>query len=683
LRQYLLAAPLCLAALLLAASAAAQTAPRPLLPDDQYSERLLADPQLSPEGSWIAYTVEAADRKQDKAIRHIWMTSWDGKQTLQMTATVDASEHHPKFSPDGRYLAFLSGRGDEKEVEQLWLLDRAGGEAEKITDGKGSITDYAWSPDGKRLALVIEDPDPDGDDDAGGRKDKAAKKPIVIDRFHFKEDIDGYLGARRERLHVLDLADRKVTRITTGDFDEVMPAWSPDGKRIAFVSRRSRPDFDRDDNWDVFVVDAAEGATPRALTRFEGADNKPDWRSPLAWSPDGSHIAYLQGAPLKLFEYGVRKLAVVPVAGGAPRLLTDKLDRNVRGPVWSKDGSAIRIIVEDDRTQYLAEIGVRDGALKPVLQGRNVVQAYTSSGASGHAAVLLGTPSAPAELFALERTPRQVTRHNGWMQAIRPGAVDEFAYQSGDGTEIHGFLVKPPSFQPGRRYPTLLRIHGGPQAQYELAWSFELQALAAQGYLVVAVNPRGSTGRGEAFSSAIYAAWGKKDGEDVLAAVDHVVRQGLADPARLGIGGWSYGGILTTYVIARDNRFKAAISGAGIANVLAGYGTDEYVRDYEMELGRPWENTQTWIDLSAPFLHADRIKTPTLFLCGEKDFNVPLHHSEQMYQALKSLGVDTQLVIYPDQFHALKRPSYKLDRLQRYIAWYGSRLGGNVETGTQ
>ncbi|GIL39703.1 S9 family peptidase [Roseiterribacter gracilis] len=670
---------LCLVALLAAAPAFAQT-PRPLVLDDQDNERVLSDPQLSPEGTWIAYAVAAVDKKQDKAITHVFMTSWDGKQTLQMTSTPNASEKKPKFSPDGRYLAFLSGRGDEKEIEQLWLLDRAGGEAEKITETKGSINDYAWSPDGKRLALIVEDADPDEDEEGEAKDKKKAKKPIVIDRFHFKEDIDGYLGKKRDRLHVLDLADRKLTRITSGEFDDAMPAWSPDGKRIAFVSRRSRPDFDRDDNYDVFLVDAVENATPRALTTYPAADNKPDYKSPLAFSPDGTQLAYLQGPSLKLFEYGVRKLAVVPVGGGAPRLFAESLDRNVRAPVWSKDGKSIRLLVEDDRTVYLGEVSLRDGALKSVLQGRNVVGAYVA--AAGKEAVLLSTPTAPAEIFALDNgKPRQVTKHNAWLQTVQTTPADEIAFKSADGTEIHGLLYKPPGFVAGRKYPTVLRIHGGPQAQYQLSYSFEMQLLAARGYLVVTANPRGSTGRGEAFSSAIYASWGKKDGDDVLAAVDYVVAQGMADPARLGVGGWSYGGLLTNYVIARDTRFKVATSGASASNILAGYGTDQYTRDYEMELGRPWEATQTWLNLSDPFLHADRIKTPTLFLCGEKDFNVPLLNSEQMYQALKSLGLDTQLVIYPGQFHGIKRPSYKRDVLERYLAWYDKYLGGSAKEG--
>jgi dipeptidyl aminopeptidase/acylaminoacyl peptidase len=241
---------------------------------------------------------------------------------------------------------------------------------------------------------------------------------------------------------------------------------------------------------------------------------------------------------------------------------------------------------------------------------------------------------------------------------------------------IHGFMLKPPGYREGTRYPTILRIHGGPVWQYfhdfaNLDW----QVLAANGYVVLGVNPRGSSGRGEKFASAIFAAWGEKDGDDVLAAVDYAVARGVADPARLGIGGWSYGGILTNQVIARDRRFKAAISGAGQGNALLGYGTDMYTLEYELELGKPWADFDAWKRVSQPFLRADRIVTPTLFVCGQEDWNVPLVNSEQMYQALKSLGRETQLVIYPGESHGIKRPSFVLDRMERYLAWYGEYLG--------
>jgi dipeptidyl aminopeptidase/acylaminoacyl peptidase len=279
-------------------------------------------------------------------------------------------------------------------------------------------------------------------------------------------------------------------------------------------------------------------------------------------------------------------------------------------------------------------------------------------------------------VFALETGKlRKLTKHNeGWMASILTGTTEDFTSTSSDGTEVHGIIVKPPTWSAGRPYPTLLRIHGGPNGQDEHSFSFERELFAANGYVVVAVNYRGSNGRGATFQKAIYADWGNKEVVDLLGAMDHVVKIGLADPNRLGIGGWSYGGILTNYTIATDTRFKAAISGAGSSNQISMYGTDQYITQYETEIGPPWKSQDLWVKISYPFFKADRIKTPTLFLCGEKDFNVPLLGSEQMYQALRSLGVDTQLVIYPSQFHGISVPSYKKDRLERYVAWYDKYL---------
>ncbi len=440
------------------------------------------------------------------------------------------------------------------------------------------------------------------------------------------------------------------------------------------MSKR-RPDADRDDDWDLYVMEATAGAPPRQLTTFEGPDNNPDYESRPAWSPDGRAIAYLQGGPPNLIYYGVQKLAVVSSAGGAPRILTAALDRNVASPVWSSDGSSITFLLEDDRAVGLARIPAAGGAIERLVSGSRVVSAFTA-GAGGKVAVLASTPLVPDEVFALDGTTLRPLSHQNdeWLARTRLAEVEPITFKSRDGTAINGFTLKPPDFVPGKRYPTILRIHGGPVSQYQYEFDFQLQTLAGHGYLVVVANPRGSSGRGERFATAIFADWGNKDAQDVLAAIDYAVAQGLADPARLGVGGWSYGGILTNYVIAQDRRFKAAVSGASISNVLAGYGTDQYVREYEVELGVPWKAADTWIKLSFPFLHADRITTPTLFLCGDKDFNVPLLNSEQMYQALRSLGVETQLVIYPGQHHGINKPSYRRDRLERYLAWYDKHL---------
>ena len=638
--------------------------PQPFSLDDVLRVRDVREPQISPDGAWVAYTVSTSDTAEDQNKSAVWMASWDGTRNVRLT-TSKPGENTPRWSPDGRWLAFLSSREDEHT--QLWLLDRLGGEGRKVTTLPSDVDNYVWAPDGKRIALVVADADT--------AKPKTPP-PIVIDRFQFKQDEEGYLGKQRRHLYLLDVESGKTTPLTSGDYDELLPAWSPDGKSLAFVSKR-RPDFDRDSNWDLYVIDAAPGgsATPRQLTTFEGPDNDPDTESRPAWSPDGRSIAYLQGGPLKLIYYAVQKLAVVPASGGAPRILTAELDRNVASPAWSSDGSSITFLLEDDRTVGLARVPATGGAIERLVSGSRVVSAF-AAGANGRLAVLASTPLVPAEVFALDGTTlRPLSRQNdAWLSRVKLGAVEPISFKSRDGTAINGFAVKPPDFVSGKRYPTVLRIHGGPVSQYQHEFDFQLQTLAGHGYLVVVANPRGSSGRGERFSTAIFADWGNKDAQDVLAAVDYVVAQGLADPARLGVGGWSYGGILTNYVIAQDHRFKAAVSGASISNVLAGYGTDQYVREYEGELGVPWKAADTWVRLSFPFLHADRINTPTLFLCGDKDFNVPLLNSEQMYQALRSLGVATQLVIYPGQHHGITKPSYRRDRLERYLAWYDKYL---------
>lgn len=667
-------------ALLLACAAVMPAAARNLALDDMFNERDVSDPQISPDGNWIAYCVEQMNAKDDASYTHIWMSSFDGSRTIQLTGRAKESESTPRFSPDGRYIAFLSDRddGEDKDdaVDQVWLLDRQGGEARRLTDFKGAVNDIAWSPDGKKLALIVEDEKPKDkkkkDDGDSGDKNP---KPVVIDRFYFKEDITGYLGKQRQHLYLFDIAAKKAERVVPGEFNEYEPSWSPDGQSIAFVSKRARADFDRDENWDVYVAAAKANSQPRALTTYPGIDNEPDWASYPQWSPDGKQIAYIQGGPLKLIEYAVHKLAVVPSAGGTPKVLTPALDRNVMQPVWSADGKTIRFLVEDDRAQYLASVPSAGGPIQHVAGGRNVIFGHTATRA-GREALLWGTPGALFEVYAYDgkSAPRQVSHQNDWMKGVTIGATNEASYRSKDGTEVHGYVIMPPGNANGRKLPALLSIHGGPVAQWDLSFDLSEQLFAAQGYAVIVPNPRGSSGRGEKYAAALYADWAGPAVPDVLASVDDAVKRGIADPNRLCVEGWSYGSILTNYVIASDTRFKCAISGAGISNILAGYGTDEYVRDYEAELGPPWKNTSVWLKNSFPFLHADRIKTPTLFMGGEKDFNVPLLNVEQMYQAVKSLGIESQLIIYPGQYHGLTQPSDLKDRMARDIDWLKKHL---------
>ncbi|MEO8440770.1 MAG: S9 family peptidase [Spartobacteria bacterium] len=656
--------------LLITASLGAETK-RLLKPDDFAAIRDVDEPSLSPDGESVVYVVGTVDLQKDKQPKNLWLAKWDGSENRALTFG-ENQQTSPRWSPDGKWVAFLSGRGDGRDNDQLWILSSGGGEAEQLTHEKGSVDDFAWAPDSKRLVLLVQDPDPR--DPEGREKEKKTVPPIVIDRFQFKKDIDGYLTNRWSHLKLLDLGSRKIEILTSGSHDEALPAWSPDGKTIAFVTNRGA-DPDRTENWDIYLIEAKPGAKERQLTTTPEADAHPEWESAPAWSPDGKTIAYLHGGDPKKISYATNALAVIPAAGGEAQILTGTLDRNAAHPHWTPDGKSILITLEDDRAQTLVSIPASGGAPKPLVDGRRTINAFDLSD-NGRIVVRSSTPDRPFEIFAAESGDlRCLTKQNdAFLAQIQLGRVEETQFKSQDGTEVHGFLVHPPNEKSGQKIPAYLRPHGGPQSQYANEFDFEKQLFAANGYAVIMPNPRGSTGRGTAFAMGIYGAWGGVDVQDDLAAVDDAIARGIADPSRLVVGGWSYGGMSTNYLIASTTRFKAAVSGASISNILAGYGTDQYIRDYEHELGPPWANPEAWMKVSYPFLHADRIKTPTLFLCGESDYNVPLLNSEQMYQALKTLGVPTQLVIYPGQFHGIKKPSYILDRYQRYLAWFGKYL---------
>jgi dipeptidyl aminopeptidase/acylaminoacyl peptidase len=669
------------AVLLLPALALAQAPKRPYSLDDIAKLRTVSDPQVSPDGTWVAYVVGSSDVEKDKRDSDIWMVRWDGAETIQLTSSPD-SESRPRWSPDGKYLAFTASRGDEDEKKkgtQVWLLNRNGGEAQKLTDVKGGVTDYEWSPDSTRLALVVNDPDPaDEPEKIEGWKRKT-RPPIVIDRYDFKRDYAGYLERLRTHLYVFDVKTRTAAQITSGDYDDSQPAWSPDGTRIAFVSRRG-PEPERSNDSNVFVVEAKAGAEPKAVTSYPGADS-----GPVAWSPDGSQIAYLQGDVAKFWAYQQQQLAVVPASGGEARLLTTSLDRAVSSPVWAPDGRSLLAVVEDDRVEYLARVPVSGGGIQKLTTGRRVVGSPSIS-PDGAIALLSGTAGEPNEVHALEgATLRRLTAHNHpWLDEVALSTVEDVTFTAKDGTVVNGLLTRPAG-SVGGKLPLILWIHGGPNGQDDHSFDAIREILAANGYAVLQVNYRGSSGRGSTFQKAIVADWGHLEVVDLLAGADWAVQSGIADPERLGIGGWSYGGILTNYTIATDTRFKAAASGAGSSLQLSMYGTDQYIVQYDTEMGQPWKNPDVWMKVSYPFFKADRITTPTLFMCGEKDFNVPIAGSEQMYQALKSNRVESQLVVYPGQYHGISIPSYYRDRLERYVKWFDRFLkngGGAAPTAT-
>ncbi|HEX6322458.1 MAG TPA: S9 family peptidase [Vicinamibacterales bacterium] len=631
----------------------------------------MRDPRVSPDGEWVAYVVSKLDEKKDASDSDVWMVrvDADGRDAVRLTSS-DKNESAPRWSPDGRYLAFLSARDGKPQV---WLLDRRGGEAVKLTDEKQGVNSFAWSPDSTRLALVMTDADPDAaeDDKDEDKDEKKAPKPIVVRRLQFKRDGEGFLTDRRDHVYVFDIASKKSVQLTKGPFDDASPVWAPDGKSLAFVSNRT-PDPDANENTDVFLVPAS-GGEPRAVAASPSGEGSP------AFSPDGRWLVYtVEGNPRDIW-YATNNLAVIDLRASnpQPRLLTAALDRNVSAPRFSGDGARVLFLLEDGGYSHLASVSAAGGEPRRITRARDV-DAYDVRG--GAFVMLSSTADTPPEVFQVggigEAEPRRVTRVNdAWLAGISLAPVTRFRSRSSDGTEIDAFLTMPPDNANGRKLPTLLRIHGGPVSQYTDRFNFEWQLFAAHGYAVVAANPRGSSGRGAAFSREIWADWGNKDYLDVMGAVDHVIAQGIADPDRLGVGGWSYGGILTNYVITKTGRFKGAITGASETNYLANYGHDHYQLQWEAELGLPWQKPDVWMKLS-PFFQVEKITTPTLIMCGEDDWNVPLINSEQLYQALRRLGRTTELVIYPGQSHGITRPSYQKDRFERYLDWYGRFVKG-------
>jgi len=640
--------------------------------DDLARLQRVGAPVVSPDGEWVIYTVSQIDTKEDKSQTHLWMVKWDGSVHLQLTYGKDGASE-PKFSPDGRYISFMSSRPGPAKGDQVWVMDRRGGEAEQLTAiTDKNISGYSWSPDSKSLLLTMR---PKYEPDTEEGKPPAPPKPIVIDRYHFKQDVQGYLRDDEwNTLYLYDIATKKAEKLTTDkNVNENDPEWAPDGKWIAYVSNHD-PDPDRSDNSDIFVVEPKAGSAPRRLTTWTGPDS-----GPIAWSPDSKAIAYTQGAELKLLEYSQNKPAVVTLEGKVSYPAA-KLDRSVRSPIFSSDGH-LSYLVNDDRNQYPAEVELNGDGDKRLLERQGVVMTWNT--AAGHTAVLYSNDADPAEIYAFESgSLRKLSTQNDALVAeLNLVPTEDIEFKSKDGTDVHGLLTRPENFKAGSPVPMILFIHGGPNGQDEHDFDFLRQWLATKGYAELNVNYRGSSGRGQDYAKAIAADWGHYEVQDLLAGVDKAVAMGVADPNRMCVTGWSYGGILTDYTTASTDRFKCAISGAGVAAPMSFYGVDQYILQYDNELGPPWKNLQLYIKMSYPFLEVDkRIHTPMMFMGGTSDMNVPLIGGEQMYEALKSLERPTELVVYPNQFHGFTRPSFIRDRYERWLAWWDKYTKPESET---
>ena len=652
---------------LLCFAAIAGAEPRPVTIDDVLALQDVEAPQLSPDGKWVAYSVERVDIAKDESNKDIWMVPFAGGDAVRLTSS-PKSESRPKWSPDGRYLAFLSGREGKKT--QVYLLDRQGGEAQRLTSFKGSVSALAWSPDGTRLALIVSDADPDepesGEEDA---KDKKKPRPIVTRRLKFKSDGEGYLTELRSQLHVYDVRTRSSAALTSGPHDVSAPAWSPDARLIAFVSNHTE-EPDANENSDIFLIEPRPGAKPVALAATAAAQTAP------AFSPDGRLVAFIEQGPEREDTiYTSNYVAVAPVAGGPSRALTKEVDRNVaEAPRFTADGRAVLLVVEEGGNQHLARVPLLGGPVERIVPGERSVTDF-DVGPKGEIVFLDSEPHAPPEIFALAPSgPRRLTTTNdALVKSLRLGEVRHLQARAQDGASVDYFLWLPPDYQAGTKLPVVLYPHGGPQLQTDASFDLRRLFLASQGYAVVSPNYRGSTGYGKAWGRAIWADWGNKDLADCLAAVDDVIARGIGDPERLGVGGWSYGGYLTNYAITKTARFKAAVAGASGTLMQANYGTDDLQYWWETELGLPWKASELWNRLS-PLYDIEKVSTPTLVMCGSADMRVPLVNSELLYQALRRRGVATELVIYPDEYHEIATPSFRKDVLQRYLDWYDRYL---------
>lgn len=628
--------------------------------------------KVSPDGKWVAYVVSRKDEEEDKGYSQIWMTSIDGDVSIPMTASY-ASAGSPQWSPNGSELGFIGTRGkDEDAKAQVWLLDRRGGEAQQYTHVEQGVSSFLWSPDGSQMLLSIKDPKPKDLDENGEELEKEKAKPWIIDRLQFKQDYVGYLDRRRTHLY-LHNGDEDPIQITSGDYDNSNAKWSPDGSKVAFVSKRDG-DPDGNTNSDIWVVLADPNAGEYPLTQVttnKGSDGSP------SWSPDGKTIAHITVTEPHKLWYATENLAVIAADGtGEARILTTDFDRMIFRPTYAKNGRSIYFTTDDGGNKPLMRINVRSGDMDVITEGDVSVRAY-DIGENGTIATIQSSHYTPFEVYAVSgRGEKKISKLNDeLLDGVKLATVDRLKVNGYHNELVESFVYYPADYNADMAYPTIFHLHGGPVGQHDTAFNVWGQLYAAMGYIAVLPNPHGSTGYGADFTYTLNRQWGVSDFEDVDKTADHLVAAGISDGERLGVGGWSYGGILTNYMITQSTRFKGAVSGASEVNHRANYGHDVYQLHWELEFGLPWENIEAWEAIN-PFNNIGKITTPTLVMGGKEDWNVPIQNSEQLYQGLKRRGLDTMLVVYPDEFHGIRRPSFQRDRYERYVGWFDKYVLG-------
>ena len=639
--------------------------------EDIYSIKDITLSDVSEDGNGIVFITSQAENKYDGFKNTLYfLDTHKGKKVklLESYGSKGMNFSSIKFSSNSKSIFFLSSgmKTSGKESNQIWSLNLSNRVKRKVTNFDGDISDYDVSDDGKTIAFI-------GQRSSDKKADTKTPSPIVIDRYQFKRDYEGFLGPNRDHLFIFDTQSRKVEQITSGQKDHLYPSISPNGENIAYMTKEG--DFDRHNNWEIFIKNIKGEESHRKLLSNNGEDISTSYPSRPEWSPDGEKIAYLHGGDHSMLWYALQEVSIIDVETGDIDFITQGFDRNTSLPQWSGDGQNIFFILEDNMKSQLMKYSFLDNTTKKITPDNMYLSGYAQSYHVTDDEIIFqsSTSEIPSEIYHLKEDQiNPITSVNEqFIKNKLIGSTELISFQSFDGLTINGMMIKPPNFDSKKKYPLMIRIHGGPVSQYGRYFDFDWQLFASNNYVVIVTNPRGSSGRGFEFQKSIFAEWGIEDSKDISAALDFALDLGYIDENKLGIGGWSYGGMLTNYVIAKDNRFHAATSGAGISNILSGFGHDHYIREYIIELGTPWDNLDAWLNVSHPFLSADEIVTPTLFLVGEKDWNVPLIGSEQMYQALKHLEIPTQLIIYPNEHHGLSKPSYIKDRLDRYLDWHG------------
>ncbi|GGF76500.1 S9 family peptidase [Alteromonas lipolytica] len=617
-------------------------------------------PVLTATGETLCWIQRQVSTEKDQSVASIWCKKDDGVEKA-VTLSNGVQPDKLTFIAGSSTLSWL-GTDVDSGSQQVFTLALSSGNVTKVTAFTQGVSDFSWAPTGKQVAVAASNNTPQVN--AAG-----TPAPIEIDRFNYIGPWSGYVSTQPEQLFIVDTQGETVTQLTDTNFNHWHVTWSPDGSKLAYFSY---PDFaaERINNSELYVFDVKAGKETR-FTYSDKADGMAYWPAPLAWSPDSQQLAWVERTPEDASYYGQKALLVGNVKSGRITPVA-RIDRNFDTPSFTTDGKRLLALQEDNMAQWLVEIDIASDTVRLLNPGAHLTSGYTVSGDESRLIVAQGNDDAPAALFEAG-SEQALINPNQWLADYTVANTNAVQIQH-SGVTVDALVTLPAYTEILTPLPTIVLLHGGPVFQFFHQFSLDAQVYAAQGYAVVQVNPRGSSGKGLNYSLPIFNNWGTPDVADVLAVVNSLAEQGIVDIDKVGVGGWSYGGILTNWSIAKSNLFKAAVSGAGVSTVLGFYGNDVFSADYEQELGTPWKNTDAYLRYSYPLLHADQINTPTLFQCAGIDSTVPCMGAKQMYLALKSQDKATHLTIYPNQGHMLTTPSYIVHRLEQSLAWFSQYL---------